>query len=73
MFAYELTGVANPASLSPVGIQLLARLPGPDALLFLVGKGPRISTFFLMIFLPLGHCPDLVQILQPNFPIVYTS
>lgn len=73
VFSWEFTGVAAPACLSPAGIQLLARLPGPDALLFLVGKVPRISTFFLTIFLPVGHFPDLVQILWPHFPVVFTS
>lgn len=73
VFSWEFTGVAAPACLSPAGIQLLARLPGPDALLFLVGKVPRISTFFLMVFLPVGHFPDLVQILWPHFPVVFTS
>lgn len=39
----------------------------PDALLLLVGKVPRIPRFFLIIFFPLGHFPDLVQINKTTF------
>jgi len=39
-----------------------------DALLFLLGKVPRIPRFFLVIFIPVGHFPDLVQINKTTFP-----